>query len=434
MKLDIRRRQQQIRQMGATLLELLLALAVIAAIVLYLSVHMKNQTQEKQLQQTSVEMQTILQAAASYYLFQQHLFYTVLAGQPFSDKNIIETYFNSKAITDIARIQESFWPQSFNDLISATQHFLHDQTQLCASWPYQAGEVCPLNNTRAGYQIQSFQHYFGVAIVMPNPDLALKLLAKLPGGAIDSNNTSQVWAYIPRPVSHYNPPLMMQTCHPNNPLCTPGEKVGARGWIASAGAVSADRGDPTNQLSLTEGSEARAIILPNCPDGYEGHYIMSMMRVQTGNQVDYDDFDERGTLGNFQMNWHLNLYPDSILSDQQQVSTDSTIGGYYWYTCGGERVGCPKYFYNPSGIYPWGRNRGKSELDTGFMVNYFLTLCIPAKHWFVHLTPGNEQLCNSKKGINQNHLGYVTQCQDDWPVYNVRTNTAQCPVTSDDKC
>lgn len=428
---------------GFTLLELLLATAVVASIVLYLTVFMKNQTEERQLEKTSVEMQNILQAAASYYLYKQDQFYAAMASQPYNKNDLISRQY--KTIygnpLSISSIQSSFWPSYPHDLISPKngRYFLSNQMQFCSSWPWQKtysseSGACQSSGVQE-YNIQSRgldgnEQYFRVGIYMSTPNLAKKLIAKLPSGAVDVNDPQQVWGYIPRPASHYNPPVMAQTCNAaQNPNCSRSntEIVGARGWIASAGVVAAFPGDPTNMYSLTDGSEARAIVLPNCPSGYEGHYILSYMRVQTGNCVQSADyygsgFNLIGNLANSAMYWHTQLYPKEIQGNN--VPIDSEIGGYLVYSpklipIVGQSV-CWNFPTNLTSIF----NPASGTFDPGYMVEYFMTFCVPNKHWFVHLKSDTEQLCNN----NNNRNGYITQCQNNWSRYNPGTATSQCPV------
>jgi len=89
---------------------------------------------------------------------------------------------------------------------------------------------------------------------------------------------------------------------------------------------------------------------------------------------------------------------------------------------------------------PWAQTQYLgASLDTGFMVEYFITMCVPNKHWFVHLAKTDKQLCNSGAFLDSNSErgGYITQCQsndpDDpdahaWEKLNPGTNVDQCPV------
>lgn len=430
-------------QLGITLLELMLAMVILASIVMYLSVHMKNQTQDRQLQQTSIEMQTILQAATSYYLFQQDQYNSTIATQNSASTSAgtnlvarLPGYPTNNADTNIRKSQQTFWPQNLSDLVStgAQPLYLETRWQLCASWPHTSGTACQMDSGKAGYDINATAQYFGVSVTLPTAQLALKLLAKLPGGEIDSGNSNKVWSYIPRPTSHYNPPMMSQIC--KSPLCGNGEIVGARGWIASAGVINSYPGDPLLQSSPNTSTKDRIIILPNCPAGYEGHYITTYVAVQTGNCVDYSNYSAGYiTALKFPMFWHMQLYSgeasagtDGLSTGNNSVTVNTEIGGYYAYAPSFSGLlsvykSCWNFPLSLSGVVA----KSLKQFDPGYMVKNFITMCVPNKHWFVHLDANNEQFINKWN----NHNGYVTQCQDDWQTkYNLGTATGQCPKGS----
>ena len=434
---------------GVTLIELMLAMVVAGALVLYLSVHMKNQTQDRQLQKTSIEMQSILTAAASYYLNSQDVFYSAVATQSSATgsagSNIISSYQGQT--NDTSKIQSNFWPANITTLYqtngSQSENFLDAWSQ-CASWPYTSGTACNNNATLAGYDTAILGNgtYFGVNITMPTAQLAIKLLAKLPAGEIDASNSQKVWTYIPRPTGHYNPSLLSQKCEgpvADNTRCSSGEIMGAHGWVTSAGVVNSYPGDPLNQSNPTKGTLGRTIVLPECPSGYEGHYITSYGTVQTGNCVAYSDYVWGGFVVDSPMFWHMQIYETGYNGGSSPTgSLTNSIGGYRTYfpsisvKFSPFSSSCNDWTYplNLSGWY----QRWAVTQDTGYMVEYFVTFCVPNKHWIINITTNSEQFCNQSGFLSSNHAGYVLQCQNSWPTYNPGTNTGQCPVASSSVC
>lgn len=442
------------QQQGMTLIELMLAMVVTASVILYFSVSVKNNTQERQLQQTSIEMQTILQAAASYYSLQQNIFYSTIAKQ-----NIISDLADSNLVSGLAGysnqnadiVAMSFWPENTSDLLgscptnsdslssSPCNAFLNTQWQLCSSWEYSpssGGTPCPIDNDKAGYSISRSANYLEVSIVMPSKNLAKKLAAKLPGGMVYpwDDNELKVVSYIPRPSGRYYPPMLLQKCDANNNSnCnSANEVVGARGWIASGGVLSASNNDPVSLFGITNATKARTIVLPNCPAGYEGHYILSFLRAQTGDCVSYFDYAKRPFFSlERPMYWNMMVYPQSYSGNSIKMSNN--MGTFFEYAPSVNAVpiiGLDACFPIPITLASL-IQKSLQLADTGYMVQYFITMCVPNKHWFVHLDPGNEQLCNKNEFLSENRAGYVTQCQNNWSKYNKATNTSQCPVATE---
>ena len=421
---------------GFTLLELLLAMVIIAAIILYVSVHVKDQTEERKLQQTSIEIQNLQQAVANYYLFYQDQFYGALAQSVNTTKTAYQNFSSGYQVNNAAGY--NFWPGSINNIdpylalstngaMSGT--FVADtytngsSLQFCSSWDYIEsvnGPGCEVAGIkRQTYQFLDKGQYFGVGILLPTSQLADKLVAILPGAVIDSSNANLVISYIPRPVAHYNPALMTKPCDSSNTHCTTNDPVGARGWIATAGVTGAYNYDPGISASWGEGNfptRNRTIMLPTCPKGYEGHFITSYLQVQTGNCV-WQSAASRNVIQNAkqQMFWHMKLLPKGLSGSQ--TSIDSAIGNYQ--TSGfSPLAACTTWPFSL-----WGLANLLSN-DPGFMVVNFMTMCVPKGHWFG--PKSTEMRCNN--GSN-NSMGWTTQCQGDWyNGYNESTNidTSYC--------
>ena len=427
-------------QQGYSLLELMLVLVIIGSVVLFVSVWVKNQAQERQIDRTNVEMQNIMQGIADYYLFRQDQFYSAYTsfqttkgsgGMSFDDymKNMFTPplYVIESGITSY-----KFWPETADELLCPSSGGSYvNWNAFCSPWsvtshPCDTASQCTashgLSKKLEAYQLiyDPQKQYMGLQITLPSSQLAAKLAVRLPGAVQDGVT---VTAYLSRPVARYDPSLLFKK--DNN-----GKLVGTRGWITSAGAVSGwvERPDSSSRPSRSE--KRRSIVLPNCPTGYEGHYILGYMKLRTGvcRVAAYADYPF--TPITFELTHSfartLQLFANSFREDSTGKTGGSTqvtmqnidyVDKSLTQTCDTttwpfELTGKPPIFTFPG-------------MTAGYKVSYFITFCIPNGQW--QIKAGYTAVRN--QGSNPNVLGQVLQCRDRWNNYNSEAssyNTKQC--------
>ncbi len=428
-------------QRGYSLLELMLVLVIVASAVLYISIWIQNQAQERQIDRTSVEMQNIMQGIADYYLFRQNQFYSAYAffqtnkndGESLDD--FITKNFNPPLyVKDNGKIYYQFWPETSDELLCPSGGGTYvNWNAFCSPWsasgnPCHSSSSCgttsKLSKKLEAYQLvyDREKQYMGVKITLPSTQLAAKLAVKLPG-SIQEGTT--VTAYLSRPVARYNPSLLFKQG-------SDGKLTGTRGWITSAGAVSGWVSKPKSSTSPSTSEKDRSIVLPNCPTGYEGHYILGYMKLRTGvcRPAAFAYYwDESGSWA-----WTrsyartLQLFANTFQSDptgETGGSTQVTVNNVDYkdksptQTCDTMSWHFDLTGKNPGIFYVF------PGMTVGYKVSYFMSFCIPNGSW--QINAGYTAVSN--KGSNPNVLGQVLQCRDKWKDYNSEAssyNTKQC--------
>ncbi len=211
---------------GFSLIELMFVIVVAAFFVLLAASHQQRKGRQTTLEITSIEMQNWLQAAASYFL------------------------------------ENEKWPDNATDLTQDNTYIR--QEEQCSLWPGEGNESCP---SRAIYHLicpgencdPQKAKYFGVAVDLPDINIASELTTLLPSAEIlDTGDGVQVVAYIPIPAAVSNNYVQQDI---------------QQGWIASAGVL---------RTGSSSCNYPDRIYLPECPSGYEGHYIQMFQKQRTG--------------------------------------------------------------------------------------------------------------------------------------------------------
>lgn len=183
------------------------------------------------------------------------------------------------------------WPTSTNDVITA--NFLPPNSD-CSPWTGTGGgAACP---NRKPYVLTQEQMYLKVSITVDNASLAKRIQHQLPGSQVINGST--VFATISLPIT---------------------------GWLVAGGLINHDQ----------------SLYLPNCPEGYEGHFILSPQYFTTG--------------------WASSNYP---LCPDEATTT---------------RLGSSQLFSSRDVNYY--NNVNTTSSNANATRAYFLTFCVPNGQW-----------------------------------------------------
>lgn len=372
------------RKKGFSLLELMLAIAIMSVMAIYGVYALRNWLRIQDINKTVLDMQHLLAASIQYHN------------------------------------QYGFWPTYFYDLVKAK---LVEEEALCSPWPYTSSSAscsdpssmscellaklvlmgppraCPdkapylleiSNMTTTGTRAAGAYMVAGIAV--ESEALAGEIAAKLPFG-VNNGNTAATFT-----AANYAPPTKW---------AWGGDHVG---WMTGGGLTG--ELDPNSQYnSSTTDTILGEMKLPACPFGFEGHVIVAPQFFMT----DYDDY---GTSG--KANWMI-AYPGRSLGTVQKKSGTSyytefitTTNPNGAVTKGNGGIEDPYETFLSTGTF--GGNPAFLPQDASqgqYKQAYYFTFCVPAGSWVVN-TPV------SSYGAAQ----CVSSTYTNWGDYNA---TPLCP-------
>lgn len=375
---------------GFSLIEMMLVMVVVATILLFAVNTLRGRSEDKLVSRTALEIQTLLQASANYYTEQQSTTLSAWAASQYYGKPLSSTPTN-------------FWPPNLNVLVGA---YLQ-ANQLCSVWPNLSSLTC---NGHAAYEglpasvgsgaASASQSYYGITLTLPSSAIAVKVAAKVPMSSVSQNKLS---AYIPAPGVQYFP-----TQYKN------------RGWITSAGALTGS----TNMSPLIKNNaKYYTIFMPNCPVGYEGHYILTYLKQRTGHC-----YQNKFGMGPFavakppKVVKHFDLELDYNGSPQFNANT----GEYSVLTAMGNHEDTTATVLGPNAFLSncsWGGPLGAllSLRDAGYKIMYYVAFCVPVGQWKV-----KTNYCTQDKYFNDK----AAQCSRNWNNYNAQGGGSGCGPAS----
>lgn len=221
------------------------------------------------------------------------------------------------------------WPLSLDALWNTSTQLYFEQSAQCSPWPGKqtTNNACPNNEIYTGEQ---FVSYYTISLKVPNSAIAKQIAGKLPQAlAVDDVVKSSV--AIP---GYY------------------------RGGITSAGIINT----------------GQKIYMPKCPEGYEGHYIVSPQYLSMGFQ---------------KFGWECG--GGDCVGVNIEMGYDSTVK---------YRGGQP-YIYAYTHVH--------SPDSDHFYYAYFMTFCLPSGTWFP---------LKANNSLVQLMGKEVFQCSSTWTNYN----------------
>lgn len=214
------------KQSGFSLIEIMLVIAILAVITMYFVSGMQKRQQRTAVDTTVKSIQTLLQAGNDYYNTHKEW----------------PTTWNNFFSVDQAKSNMDFCSPYVGDCKDS-------QGNKLASCPCPNKAVYYVTPYTSPYTAQT-SSYMSISIKLPDRNIAQQVVNRLPSAILDSNNIVTAYTYgIPRP-----------------------PKPPERGWLVSAGVK-----DNEDNLSL-----------PNCPPGYEGHFIPGLQHYTTDKGYDID--------------------------------------------------------------------------------------------------------------------------------------------------
>lgn len=226
------------------------------------------------------------------------------------------------------------------------------EAELCSPWPgdgvdpnsNRRNTVCP---DRAVYHVAPFANqenakmakYFGIGLRLQDPRLVSRIGALLPASILTDSHT--VMAYV-------------------SALIRPKQQ---KGWLMSGGIIN----------------NGGVIRMPQCPEGYEGHFIETPQYF-TGDTRDYFWLGKLLNWGKYYVNFHYSLDSSPGVKNARQ------------------------------GPYIITRHIKHENSKSFYSLAYFLTLCLPDGSW-------DYQTGSSAR---------VGQCSYEWQQYNTGVKAQKC--------
>lgn len=203
---------------GFTLIELMFLVVVISILSLYTLTNLHARVNTTALSKTAVEMKTLLEASLAYY----------------ADQHCNEQHCWA---TDINQLIQAGYLPAFAYCSPWLLTFDRQaQDSQIVSQQVEQNELCP---TKAQYEIQQHGLFAAIKVQLPNRHLAQLLKSRMPSAQIENTTTVVAATRIP------------------------GE---LKGWLTEAGLTN----------------NGGKIYLPDCPPGYEGHYVEFPQHQTTG--------------------------------------------------------------------------------------------------------------------------------------------------------
>lgn len=315
-----------LKQSGLTLIEMMLVVVVIALATLSGVKIIKNRATAAVVNTTVAQMQNAGQGVMAYFLINQK------------------------------------WPGT--DLTSLTNTatggvaYFSMQT-LCSPFPGQNSSSTCKNYALIQGQPTGNDNYYNLTLQTNSADIANAIAAKLANAQSNGNLLTMT---VQAPVSYFYE-------NPN------------QGWVVSAGVISTYSELGANDKSNTGNnlSKGTPIVLPNCPIGFEGHYILSPQRYQTSEQWGINmSVTNWGSSGD-----HTDVSPSKYADDKEDYNKTfvylnlASQGG-------GDNYGNNVYTAQIAD-FPNTRS-GEGSTDSTAHQAFYMTFCLPLHHWYGNFT------------------------------------------------
>ena len=328
-------------EQGLTLIEMMLVVTVIAVATLSTMKILRTRTSSTQIDQIAIQMQNVGQGVINYYML-NHAWPTTST-----------TPSSLLTLTEGGANPVFFSPQTLCTPFSDTTQ----NSALCKGYALIQGQA--LNST----------NYYQVVLKADSENTALAIANQLPDATV--NGTVITMSILP----------------PGASFLTNSRE----GWIVAAGVISF-AGSPADPSGLSSNNTAvfagPAVVLPNCPTGFEGHVIFVPFRYHASG-------------GDAEPNWHItqtgvdsayNVVPESPSSNL--ASIPGFNGGTSVYNASLPPQNVPQESSSTGiamDVYAIHLADDFSPTDPYYNVGYYLTMCIPLGHW-------------AASGISQNFL------------------------------
>lgn len=313
---------------GYTLIEMMFVIAILALISLYGFSSLRSQQKKQSIQLTVADLSTWVAAIENYKI-------TQTAGWP----TTLQAVIDSKLMVSDALC--SHWPGS--DTANQTA-------------PCSGKNLYQIAMPEQGTTAPNIAAFWGVKIAIPDTNTADSIASQIPEAQIINSDTDGL-IYVATYVSV--PAALSNISGATHTIST--SEVSQSGFISSGGVVEAS----------SDSSDGQKIYLPNCPNGFEGHYLQFFANQRTG-PLQYNGVSIFGTSvdddeGHFNLYYTSEGYASScndsgVCSDESNAIVDPTTNPYI-------KLKSTEFF------------DGEGDTTSGNKYNFYITFCIPCGSW-----------------------------------------------------